>query len=251
MTVKLQTFIVPVVTITLLVVASIAGINWYSQNSLKSLTLTFVPIVDKQPLVFNQLSYSNPGGPGLFKVRDFQFYISNIKLISDDEEYVEHDSYHLVRFDSEDGRYIIELKDIVNSDYHTIEFGIGVDKAANSSIESKGDLDPNSRMAWSWDVGYKFILFEGGLEIDGTLYPLVYHVGFNENYKVVKNSLSSSLFETQKASIDLVVDVMKVFNAKSELNMAELSSIKFDQADASFLANNYATMITIVNREKK
>jgi len=57
-----------------------------------------------------------------------------------------------------------------------------VDPAANGSVAPVGDLDPNGRMAWSWDVGYKFVLFEGGLVLADTQYPLVYHVGFNENY---------------------------------------------------------------------
>ena len=48
-----------------------------------------------------------------------------------------------------------------------------------------GDLGPDGPMAWSCDVGYKFVLFEGALLVGDIQYPLVYHVGFDENYKQV------------------------------------------------------------------
>ena len=74
----------------------------------------------------------------------------------------------------------------------SISFGIGVDAAANTSIQSRGDLDPNSQMAWNWKVGYKFVLFEGGMKLnaDGVQKPLVYHVGFNENMRRLKFDLT-------------------------------------------------------------
>ena len=43
------------------------------------LTLRFKAFVDNQPLVLHHKSYPNPGGEGAFTIRDFQFYISNIK----------------------------------------------------------------------------------------------------------------------------------------------------------------------------
>ena len=57
----------------------------------------------------------------------------------------------------------IVLHGVPRRNYERIEFGIGVDAAANRSLQQRGDLDPNGRMAWNWEVSYKFVLFEGAL----------------------------------------------------------------------------------------
>ncbi len=219
---------------------------WSNKQSTAKLTLNFNATVDAKPLVFNQIIYPNPGGAGKFKIRDFQFYISNIKLISQTGDFVEQESYHLARFDNKDIGYTIQLNNIPNEEYQTIEFSIGVDKIANSSIAVSGDLDPNSRMAWSWDVGYKFILFEGGILNDELLRPLVYHVGFNENYKTLSFPLEQPLFTKQKGTLRFNVDIMKLFNGAKSFDMIELPSVKFDRKDAKMLSNNYSKMIEMV-----
>jgi len=119
-----------------------------------------------------------------------------------------------------------------------------VDPAANGRIEQRGDLDPNGRMAWTWDVGYKFVLFEGALEIDGKRQPLVYHVGFDENYRSLGFALNPQRFTAGAAHIDFRVDLMQMFNGSIPVDMAALPTVKFDRADAARLAVNYAGMIT-------
>lgn len=210
-----------------------------------SLVLRFVAFVEDEPLVLNQMRYANPGGDGAFTVRDFRFFLSNLSLVSGSEEYRVPESYHLVRFDSERQIYDLELSEIPTRPYSEIRFALGVDEAANSSIESVGDLDPNSRMAWSWDVGYKFILFEGGLSVNDALVPLVYHVGFNENYRPKGFMLEESPFAQRRPLLTFKVDVMKLFTGARTIDMAGLSNVKFDRVDARRLADNYETMITL------
>ncbi len=245
MSLKSRPILVSLLALLFLVAAIIVVSYWKKYNSPTTLRLKFKGIVAEQSLVFNQPIYANPNGSGLFKIRDFQFYLSNIKLIGEASEYVEPDSYHLVRFDNKDQSFVIELNNVLPVSYHTIEFSIGVDQLANNSIAARGDLDPNSRMAWSWDVGYKFILFEGGIVNDDILRPLVYHVGFSENYKPLKFPVNAELFVQQSASLNFNVDLMKIFNSAEKINMLDLSSIKFDREDAKTLANNYANMIWI------
>jgi len=202
-------------------------------------------IVGEEPLQLGRGRYANPGGEGTFSVRDFQFFISNIRLVADDGLFQELDSYHLARFDSEDGTYVIELNEVPREEYTRLEFGIGVDSAANGSIASVADLDPNGRMAWSWEVGYKFVLVEGGLEVDGARTPLVYHVGFNENYARVTIPLAASLFERGNATIDLCADLQKMFTGTETVDMSQLSDVKFDPDDTRMLASNYAEMVSL------
>ena len=211
-----------------------------------SLALRFEPSVADEPLILNELRYGNPGGEGQFKIRDFRFFLSNIKLVAGSEEYSVSDSYHLVRFDGEDPLYELELKNIPRMPYTEIQLGIGVDEAANGSIESVGDLDPNGRMAWTWDVGYKFILLEGGLQRNEDLVPLVYHVGFDENYKTVAFKLAQPLFDQSAETLVFKVDIMKLFTGVTTIDMSTLSNVKFDRTDARRIASNYQTMITLV-----
>jgi hypothetical protein len=223
----------------------VAGYYVYEKNQPGSLVMRFEPSVADQTLVLNDVRYGNPGGEGDFKIRDFRFFLSNIKLVGGPEEYSVPDSYHLARFDGENPYYQLDLDGIPRMPYTAIQFGIGVDESANGSIDAVGDLDPNSKMAWSWDVGYKFVLFEGGLEHDGMLRPLVYHVGFDENYKTVAFELEQPLFSRRTNSLAFKVDIMRLFKGANTIDMLTLSNVKFDRTDARLIADNYETMISL------
>ena len=45
------------------------------------LGLRFHPFVGEELLQLEQGRYANPGGEGVFKVRDFQFFVSNINFV--------------------------------------------------------------------------------------------------------------------------------------------------------------------------
>ncbi len=208
------------------------------------LTLQFDAFVGAEPLVANEMRYANPGGQGRFEVRDFQFFLSNIRLVGDSGAYAEPDSYHLLRFDGGQATFVITLHTVPRGNYQRIEFGIGVDSAANRSIEPRGDLDPNGRMAWTWEVGYKFVLLEGTLASGGARMPLVYHVGFDENYRRLSFAFDTQRLRSRDASMAFRVDLQKMFTAHATIDMAALSNVKFDRNDAALLAGNYAEMIS-------
>jgi hypothetical protein len=227
-------------------VFAVGGFAWVRYQSAEPMrvTLRFHPFVGDEVLTLNEVRYANPGGQGRFKIRDFQFFVSNIRLVGPSGLYTEPESYHLARFDDGDGTYTIELPGVPRRDYEHIEFGIGVDASANGSITIAGDLDPNSRMAWSWDVGYKFVLFEGGLVIGDTQYPLVYHIGFDENY--VKLTIpAAGLAQRRDVRLAFRVDILRVFDGPATVDMVALPNVKFDKTDAKLLADNYAGMVTI------
>jgi len=233
--------------LVLLAVAAALGVTgWRLYRAVQPLELAlyFHPFVGAEPLVLNESRYHNPGGEGHFKVRDFQFFLSNIRLVSATGAYVETDSYHLVRFDGEEPAFVVALHDVPPRSYERIEFGIGVDAAANRSLAQRGDLDPNGRMAWNWEVGYKFVLFEGALLRGNASDPLVYHVGFDENYRPISTELHRGLLDRQPARLDFRVDILRLFRGSTTVDMAALPSVKFDRADAALLARNFAGMIT-------
>ena len=206
--------------------------------------LRFHPFVGPEPLVLNESRYPNPGGAGRFAVRDFQFFVSTIRLEGPTGAYVESDSYHLMRFDGEESGPVIVLRGVPRRDYERIELGIGVDRAANQSLVPRGDLDPNGRMAWTWEVGYKFVLFEGTLRRGDASVPLVYHVGFDESYTRIAAGMHGQLRKDQPASLDFRVDILRLFQGSATIDLAVLSSVKFDRADTALLARNFSAMLT-------
>ena len=71
----------------LLVLAAVAAIGvtgrrLYRARQPMELTLCFAPFVGAEPLVLNEGRYPIPGAEGRFQVRDFQFFLSNIRLVS-------------------------------------------------------------------------------------------------------------------------------------------------------------------------
>ena len=203
------------VPVALMLAAAVGGTAWFSCRSAQPgrLILRFHPFVGEQ--------------------------------VSTSAELVEPESYHLARFDNDEGTHVIVIENVPHAEYGRIEFGIGVDPMANGTIAATGELDPNGRMAWSWDVGYKFVLFEGGLVLGDTQYPLVYHVGFDENYKQVSLELDVSLFDDPDARLELRTDVLQMFNGVQTVDMAALPNVKFDRTDARLLADNYARMLSV------
>jgi hypothetical protein len=238
------------VLLAALAALGVAGWQLYRAAQPLELTLYFHPFVGPEPLVLNECRYANPGGEGRFKVRDFQFFLSNIRLVSATGAYVESDSYHLVRFDGEEPAFAIVLHDVPCRSYERIEFGIGVDAVANRSVTSRGDLDPNSRMAWTWEVGYKFVLFEGMLLCGNASDPLVYHVGFDENYRIISSELLREQLASSPARLDFRVDILRLFQGATTVDMRALPSVKFDRADAALLGRNFADMITLMRPER-
>ncbi|WP_170576022.1 MbnP family protein [Ruegeria atlantica] len=213
------------------------------QKGATPITLVFHAELGGEPLVYDQFVYDNAGGAGQYRVRDFRFYLSNLSLWQGDQAFAEPDSYHLLRFDNMDKTHSITLPEVPLASIDTVRFLIGVDPAANKSIEVRGDLDPNSQMAWNWEVGYKFVVFEGALQVDQEVSPLVYHVGFSENAREVAFSLPADVLTKANGQIHLTVDPAKLFDGSERIDMQALPSVKFNRTDAEILANNYATMI--------
>ncbi len=201
--------------------------------------IKITPTVGENLFVAGAESYPNPGGSGNFMFRDVRFFISNIVLISKSDRYQVPESYHLISFSNATKTAEIYLQNLPDMQITAIELGVGVDPEANSSILPTGDLDPNSRMAWSWDVGYKFILLEGMLQLDERQIPLVYHVGFNENFTTVTLPVDESV-----RSISLKADLLQLFTARDPINMAELSTVKFDHNDAARIAEGFSQLLS-------
>ncbi len=228
----------------LIAVLSFIGFELRARMATMYIELVFAAVANGGALEKHAFVYDNPGGAGRFMIRDFQFFVSNIKLDGAQGSYVVPESYHLVRFDGDDGTFRLVLPDVPRDRYDTIELAVGIDPAANGSITPLGDLDPNGRMAWNWETGYKFLLLEGMLERDGARIPLVYHVGFDENYTPL--SFKTSILPSAEPTIVMfTVHLLRLFDSDPRLDLATLPSVKFDRADAGRIAGQFPALLTI------
>ncbi len=217
-------------------------------NAPGSVTVLFDATINGEPVVFGDYRYANPGGSGTFKINDFRFYLSDLELSGGGATWAKPDSYHLVRFDNESRSFQITLTDVPLTQVETVVFAIGIDEATNTSLRVVGDLDPNNRMAWNWSIGYKFLLLEGALKTDANdlVIPLVYHVGFSENRRQSMFSFSSPIAIGEDTEISFDVNPMKLFFGTPNLDISQLSSVKFDKVSAAILANNFMAMFTLI-----
>ena len=235
-----------------MIMTLIAGVGgWFffkgMQPTSNQLSLLFKAEINGQPLIYNDFAYNNPLGGQAFRIRDFRFFISHVELVGQSGAHKVVDSFHLARFDNADRSYSLDLAEVPLKQVKKVRLSIGVDQASNTSIEPKGDLDPNSQMAWNWTMGYKFVLLEGAIDLGEQVAPLVYHVGFSENLKEIEFELPKAMDLSSGGEINFLVDPMKIFTAKERVDMAKLSSVKFAKDDAKLLADNYAAMITLAD----
>ena len=236
-------------------------ISVWLRPSPQDLTLRFHPFVGNKPLVLNTQSYKNPGGNGEFSIRDFQLFISNIRLSFPGNSISEKESYHLVRFDGNKAFDQIVIPKIEISNLNQLTFGVGIDPKANGSLMFSGDLDPNSRMAWNWQVGYKFLLLEGTLTINNNPLPLVYHIGFDESYTELNFDISDETI-SKDGVINLKIDLLRLFqNSAPErrklektlltinveyIDMSEMPHVKFYPEDVRVIAQGFHKFISLM-----
>lgn len=235
------------VFVTVISIILVVCYSWWLNRAApvsKPLTLRFHAFVGDEPLVLNEMRYKNPGGEGRYKIRDFQLFISNITLSGTSAPHTVKDSYHLLRYDGESPYAEIRLPALNIEDFDEIHWGVGIDPKANGALVIAGDLDPNNRMAWNWQVGYKFILLEGRLETKEGLVPLVYHVGFDENYTLQSLPLGEITTDPHGNVLDYKIDISGLFAGSPPLDMATVPTVKFDPDDAKRIAEGFKNLIT-------
>ena len=209
------------------------------------LTLAFTAKADDEPFIFDEFRYGNPGGEGTFQLRDLRLYVSNLELSDGIRRHVVEDSYHLVTFNNRSQTYELVLDELPLKRVSSLNFIIGLDEEANNSIETKGDLDPNSQMAWNREIGYKFILAEGAMKVGEAQLPLVYHVGFDESRRPFKLELPRSVRLGANAVLSMDVDVMQLFEGPNTIDMQSKPTVRMNRTDAALLADNATGMFRL------
>jgi hypothetical protein len=203
------------------------------------------------PVLMDRTWFVNPNQDSVL-ARSFSFFISNIKLTDtiSGATWSEADSYHLVNFVSDSSYVNIKLKGVPQSGkFNKISYAIGVDQAANSSSAflGKGDLVQGTGMDWNWTDGWKFLLLEGRFKdvSTNTRGDLVYHIGFNTNYRTVTRSLTTlgDLVPTKGSRQTIITDVNlpQLFAGNPLVDVATNNNEMGNNTFTRQIADNYAS----------
>lgn len=157
-----------------------------------------------------------------------QMYVSGFKASgsSVDEDY---DTHLLIT--AEDGSSYPIGSLISETSVTGIRLAIGVDSAYNhldpASFDAENPLSANQEHFghWGWNPGYKFIIMEGMMDsttaMNGTVsYPFIYHLGFEEAYKLFSIPTHFTSDGTD-VLVELNVDWLAFFN---DLDLPEENS---------------------------
>ncbi|MCS7004497.1 MAG: hypothetical protein NZM38_04145 [Cytophagales bacterium] len=237
-------------------------------NKRGSIILKFDNVVGDKDLVLGAATYKNASNED-FTVDVFQYYISNIKLKTNDgREYIvpQDESYFLVR-EHVAASQRITISNVPEGDYVEVTFTIGVDSLRSTMpIERRtGVLDiadsaTGKPMYWTWNSGYIFVKIEGTSPQSSYTRPsdgqrrFFYHVGGFGGYSsvTVNNIRTTTLRSPEPArvrsnktpSVHILVDVLKIFSGSYTVSFATNPYSHFS-VWSSNLANNYVNMFKI------
>ncbi|WP_448520037.1 MbnP family protein [Rhodoflexus sp.] len=208
-------------------------------------TINLAMLFEGQPLVLADRQYRNANGD-VFTIERFQFYMSNVKFrnTATRDSFAVPNSYHLIV--RKENTHLFELPlDIPAGKYDELEFAVGVDPVRNLSTDQVGDLDPSNNMAWDWNTGYKFLMIEGRVfPPTGNQRGLVFHVGGDENYRVIRLPLSTTLNTSSRPQhvIAMNVEVANMFNSPNVIDLSRQSTVMMGPVAAK-VADNYSSSV--------
>lgn len=222
-----------------------------------SVKLEFENKVGSEKLVLNTTWYKNQNGDS-FRVRKFNYYISNIVLKGKNGTYIESESYHLLQHDSA-STLSFDLKNVPYDEYDAITLMIGVDSLRNVSGAQTGALDPAYGMFWTWKTGYIMLKLEGESPVSTAFNNIIsYHAGgyggvsgsgFGKDYptqRTVSLAMSTPI-KVNSGNINHVhidADVNALFKPYV-FSFATTPTIMDNGIDSKNLADNYANMLRV------
>ena len=208
--------------------------------------LLFQTTVNGSPFSFDS-AYQNQFGE-TFRVRNFRYYLSHIRLVYEDGKTVSiRIAPHLTNeADSSSKQLHVTAP---KGNLTAIQFLLGIDSATNVSGVQSGDLDPAKGMFWIWNTGYIMAKLEGSSlssKAPGKQYS--YDIG---GYKPGENAAReinlplSSAASHQLPTFIITADIGKWFYGKNDIKISEQPMCHSPGKLAMQVAVNYADMFSI------
>ncbi|MEX6687798.1 hypothetical protein QTN47_09855 [Danxiaibacter flavus] len=217
----------------------------------QKLNLQFVNMVGESKLNIGdsyKTSFDEP-----FTVRRFKYYISNIQLQDD------HQQWHKVSSEC----FLVDAEDPASQaitvnhglkNIKSIKFLLGVDSIKNVSGVQTGTLDPARGMFWTWNSGYIVAKLEGKSSVSKALGRyMTYDVG---GYKPGENAsrwivlpLTPATKNKPLQAISIKADVLAWFKGENKILIAENAVCHEPGILAMKLADNYSHMFSILQKQ--
>ncbi len=229
-----------------------------------NLELHFDNVFNTQDLILDSVVYNN-NFEEPFTIRRFNYFISNIELIKNNDSVfkVNQDSSYFLIKETDAASHKCRINNIPLGEYKSIRFLIGVDSLRNTMNISKrtGVLDVGayaSDMYWTWNQGYIFLKLEmreyKAKGDTSEIVPYVYHIGgyggMNtptiNNIKTVQLDLNQNLTNTENrtSKIFFKADAFKVISGIHEISLDSFKTVMLTPFSAK-VAENYSKMFSI------
>jgi hypothetical protein len=192
-------------------------------------------------------TYQNEFGEK-FTPKAFKYYISDIGFEDDSGKfYLATTDYFLVdEFEPESKRIALNIPP---GKYRKLRFMIGVDSLRSVSGVQEGSLDPYHGMFWTWNSGFISAKLEGTSPVSRMPQQMFqYDIG---GYRTGQSSLrfieimldKAFAFDNgQNTLLTINADILKWFNGRHQLKIAEHNFVHTPGKLAVQYADNYAAM---------
>lgn len=217
-----------------------------------SISIEFETVIGDSALVFATRTYTNQAG-NTFKITKLKYYISNIKLIKqDNSSWSESYSYHLIDHSTTNGG-VFTITGVPFGTYKSIEFMIGVDSTHNVSGSQTGALDVANDMFWDWNQGYIMAKFEGtSPQSTATGNKFMYHVGgfsgANNAIRIISpsfNGATANVSESVTPEIHIKNELLNWLNTPNQMNFSSVNVIMMPGTNSKKVADNYAASFSV------
>jgi hypothetical protein len=218
-------------------------------TELANIEVEFNNTIDDSLLVFGK-KYLNPMGD-TFTVNKFNYYISNIVLVKEDNSlFTQTESYYLIEQSKPESKKL-SIGSVPVGKYKSIRFLLGIDSARNVSGAQTGALDPAKGMFWNWNTGYIMLKLEGAAPTSTAMGFIEYHLGGFKGVNKVQRSFdlafSPLVFEVTKSKtskLRLQTNVNELFQSPNQISFSAYPVIASAGANAKMMADNSQNMIT-------
>lgn len=191
------------------------------------LTLRFAAKMGSVLLDPSHITYHDTIQPAWIKVEKFQFYISNVTLITIDNKEVKLAGAENVGLFTWADTILNERSFTVPvGNYKAIRLGLGLDPGLNAmeptSFPDEHPMSYTQNTHWGMASQYVFAKYEGQADTSATasgslVFPFVYHIGLNENYReFTLSNRSYSINLNDETSLDFDIDLFKILNGGPE-----------------------------------
>lgn len=164
------------------------------------------------------------------KYEGLKFYISNISLQKDNDEILDLTDAILYDFTKPETFDF----DIPTGKYKKINFSLGLNENQNASdpvtFDPEHPLSYAQNTHWDWASKYRFIMIDGRIDpvsdqfSQGDSRTFSYHTGFDELYRELSIDLSFEIVEEQEVSVNLNLEIEKLFNNSTNIDMFETNT---------------------------